>query len=826
MDFKIELTHLKEEVFKELRDLDSKFTNMFFKKSSEIEEKNEVSIKKINSMMDKNTEMFNSISSQKLKLEKIGELETFKNKTSDMILSQEIRIKELIKDINDIKFKYDREIAQNLYLPGYIGPSCQFKSISEYLLFNINEVSKIRNDKELVRRENKEIKVKFDSIMKNMFNLVNNSVTRCNEYTESKHKNLELILNTKLDEFKERNMEMRTQIFTSQSKVEEEISKMLKLSEELIKDKNEIGIMINSKFEGVNKTIADINKKLSKLTDKYKHVENLNYSLKKSGILNNNKVNFKPMNHKVQNRHAYISTNNNNNNNSNSINENHKNENSNGENKFVRKTYKHSTNIRKNKSVINESSKSNTIEKSSLSAKKEKKFDTPKKALTINKNSDDSKYKKKPVNSIHKENNKIKVNTSPNVEKISKKLDLYEVNSFEKLTSEIKIKTIQKTINKITDDKKTTLSDDDLETKKGKEKMNKFFDKITINSSISNQNNEPPKKPNKSEKIYNLKNVSNNKNEISDFKKNVFKMNKPTLSTNKNLIKNKFMDSQPGTDIEDNTKTKNTNNNNTTNTFKVHKEQLLITQKDSNNNNKHNNNYLSQKVIYNQNKKDDLFQQFLERHNFRLNNSSDYKHKKLLKNYHTGVISNKLYGTSVNGIYKYYDNNNSINNINNNNNFFSKTIYNYNNQKLFTKEKDHFYLKKKNYNTESNTIKHINLDTPEKISFKMISLDTAKNNSNSQSNKKKTRNNVEVVGPITDIFQTFQVKKYKSVIKNITDELPTKISPIFGSTGYSFYSRKVEQFKNMNNINKKNKNHNISEVNLGLAPSKTIKLYT
>ena len=141
MDFKIELTHLKEEVFKELRDLDSKFTNMFFKKSSEIEEKNEVSIKKINSMMDKNTEMFNSINSQKLKLEKIVELETFKNKTSDMILSQEILIKDLIKDVNDIKFKYDREITQNLYLPGYIGPSCQFKSISDYILFNINEVS-------------------------------------------------------------------------------------------------------------------------------------------------------------------------------------------------------------------------------------------------------------------------------------------------------------------------------------------------------------------------------------------------------------------------------------------------------------------------------------------------------------------------------------------------------------------------------------------------------------------------------------------------------------------------------------------------------------
>jgi hypothetical protein len=284
----------------------------------------------------------------------------------------------------------------------------------------------------LVRRENKEIKVKFDSIMKNMLNLVNNSVTRCNEYTESKHKNLELILNSKLNEFKERNMEMKTQIFTSQSKVEEEISKMLKLSEELIREKNEIGILINNKIEGINKAIADINKKISKLTDKYKHYENLNYSLKKSGILNNSKVNFKTMNHIVKSRHAYASTNNSNNH---MVNENHKNENSNGESKFVRKAYKHSTNIRKNKSVINESSKSNTIEKSPSSVKKEKKiFHTPKKALTNKKNSDDSKYKKKSVNSIQKENNKIKVNTSPSFEKINKKLDLLEVNSYEKLT--------------------------------------------------------------------------------------------------------------------------------------------------------------------------------------------------------------------------------------------------------------------------------------------------------------------------------------------------------------------------------------------------------
>ena len=44
-------------------------------------------------------------------------------------------------------------------------------------------------------------------------------------------------------------MEMKTQIFTNQSKVEEEISKMLKLSEELIREKNEIGILIIIKLK-------------------------------------------------------------------------------------------------------------------------------------------------------------------------------------------------------------------------------------------------------------------------------------------------------------------------------------------------------------------------------------------------------------------------------------------------------------------------------------------------------------------------------------------------------------------------------------------------
>ena len=92
MDFSIEIVHLKEELYKELRELESKFLNMFIKKSIEIEDKNKSSLDKIDSMMSKSEQMFNSINEQQIKLEKVFEFETFKNKINDMIITHELRI--------------------------------------------------------------------------------------------------------------------------------------------------------------------------------------------------------------------------------------------------------------------------------------------------------------------------------------------------------------------------------------------------------------------------------------------------------------------------------------------------------------------------------------------------------------------------------------------------------------------------------------------------------------------------------------------------------------------------------------------------------------
>ena len=120
------------------------------------------------------------------------------------------------------------------------------------------------------------------------------------------------------------------------------------------------------------------------------------------------------------------------------------------------------------------------------------------------------------------------------------------------------------------------------------------------------------------------------------------------------------------------------------------------------------------------------------------------------------------------------------------------------------------------------------MDTPENINYKVISLD---NNYHSPlgSKKYKSRNNQELVLHITNLFKTFQVNKYKNIINNIEEDFPTKISSVFGRTGYSIYNKKKDNpnnFKNMKNINIiKMKNQSQSDVDLGFYPKKIEKIY-
>lgn len=69
-----------------------------------------------------------------------------------MLLSHEVRIKNNADEIGKIKTKYGKIVADNLYVSGFISSACQFRNLSEYLSFNIEEVFATKNGKGTIKQ--------------------------------------------------------------------------------------------------------------------------------------------------------------------------------------------------------------------------------------------------------------------------------------------------------------------------------------------------------------------------------------------------------------------------------------------------------------------------------------------------------------------------------------------------------------------------------------------------------------------------------------------------------------------------------------------------
>ena len=292
MDFHIELLHLKQELLKEIKKVDKKFTDLHKQESENLTPDILTPLDKINIMLKKTEQMFQAITEQQFKIDKITELEVFKNRINDTVISHDIRLKSLSKDMEDITFKYDREISQNLTLPGFIGPSCRFKSMSEYLLFSIDDLTKLKMEKELMKKEEKDLKSKLDSTVKSVLNLVDNSVKRSNLYTDNKQKNLEDTLDNKYKEFNEKIMEMKALNLSNEKFIKEQLAQVTNLVNELNFIKDNVEQVLDKKLKEIKSNINEIKNKTDKINNEVKknnkNLDNINNIFKNSGISINN----------------------------------------------------------------------------------------------------------------------------------------------------------------------------------------------------------------------------------------------------------------------------------------------------------------------------------------------------------------------------------------------------------------------------------------------------------------------------------------------------------------------------------------------------------
>ena len=280
-----EMNQFKEEILKSMREFETKLTSKIEDKESALNNDYQSFIQKINGLMNNNKEMISAIISQKLKLEKIGELENFKNKVDSMLITHEIRIKNSLDEIDKIKTKYDKIIADNLYVTGYIGSSCQYKNMSEYINFNIADVSRLKMEKEQHKKEIKELKNKFEGIMKTMITMNDNTVKLCNNYTDGKKVQFEKLLETAQFELNQKSIDMRAMAQKFQNDIYEKVKNIESNVNKVIDSETNLNNLINDNFYICEKQHEEIKKSISDEKDS----------------INNNKKKVETIDEKIQN---------------------------------------------------------------------------------------------------------------------------------------------------------------------------------------------------------------------------------------------------------------------------------------------------------------------------------------------------------------------------------------------------------------------------------------------------------------------------------------------------------------------------------------------
>ena len=278
-----DLVNFQEEILLNIREIEHKVMDQLNAKIAETTKENEKFNEKINTINANQKLLIESIAENNIKLEKISNLEKFKLKTDEKIIAHEIKISNFSYELKKIKTQYDKLFIENFNVPGFIGQSCQYKNMSEYLSVNIIEFSKFKSEKEQLKKDTKELKLKMESLTKTIISMNDKSVEKCNEYTDNLIKSLKILMGMKFKELSKKNNDFDSQLSKMQYNVEEQLTLMKKELEKITKMKNNLSSLMDTKIE--EPIIKDFNTKLTSNIEEVslcrKEVKNLEQTVKK-----------------------------------------------------------------------------------------------------------------------------------------------------------------------------------------------------------------------------------------------------------------------------------------------------------------------------------------------------------------------------------------------------------------------------------------------------------------------------------------------------------------------------------------------------------------
>jgi hypothetical protein len=203
------ITEFKNELLKKINFLEHIFIDKINLKDKEFSLKLDTINEKLIPLQKDVTNLIQNSSEKNRISQKIEILEKFINKAESMIISQNVRINKIFEEVEKIKSKYDNIFEKNFTVPGFIGHSCKYKNLSEYIIHNIKENGKKDTFTDEVNREIMTLKQRTDNLQKLYYGIFDNIYDRNNNLIENKIEYIKTFFDKKFKDIEEKISEIK-----------------------------------------------------------------------------------------------------------------------------------------------------------------------------------------------------------------------------------------------------------------------------------------------------------------------------------------------------------------------------------------------------------------------------------------------------------------------------------------------------------------------------------------------------------------------------------------------------------------------------------------
>ena len=316
-NIKNDINLFKDDTLKALSKIEKKLLEKMKLKNIETELKIADFDLKLSKFQEINKRMFESVVEQQVYLDKLNKLNDFKSKTETKLISLDIKLGNFISDLGNIKSYYDKIFLENLKLPGIIGVSCKFHTISDFIKDSIKTTEQLKLDKDLIKKQIDEIKATNEIFEKKFGISIDNSTSNCKLYIDKKINEIKIFFMNKIEEIinilantKNEMEENKIKNDEISSSIKDEIKKTKEQVTYLLDQNNKENEIIKNEFKncqnnGIKKELIEIKQNFNDVMSSIEMQTSNSYKFGKHKININNYNNSS-----VSNKNIFLKSNN------------------------------------------------------------------------------------------------------------------------------------------------------------------------------------------------------------------------------------------------------------------------------------------------------------------------------------------------------------------------------------------------------------------------------------------------------------------------------------------------------------------------------------